>query len=383
MQDIIDNWYESACGCELPEGVPLIRLDENYRVQQLIDGTWQPAEGDYYIPPPDARTEPTAEERRCLAAKNAAYVLKQMYEEITDEYGTGLGTLEAIVEFALFVGALIFPGVGLVVRAIALAALGAWQLAFDTAEFVTADFWTSAFDEIIECILFNRASDDAGVVTFDFARVNDDLITQINLLDPTGGSFALASQVRWMLAQIGADGLNLAGATTEIEDGDCSECYGEWTYRWNFADSDGGWAIRGFDEGEWIDGAGWRTTCADSAANRVVIWKNLPAISGGVTNFTSYTQYLAGSVPAGEARQIINIEWSDPNYSGAQLLNANAGTPPPDGLVELPITSTAEPASIMVNVWTSNGVCNGEATVVVVEISGDGPRPALTGGEFL
>jgi len=383
MQRIIDTWYESACGCELPEGVPLIRMGENYRFEELVDGTWQPATGDYYIPPPEARDDPTSEERRCQAARNAEYVLRQLYEEITDVYGTGLGNLEAIAEIAIFLAGLVIPALGLAYRALALAAIGIWGLAFDTAEFVTADFWTSAFTEAVICILYNRSTDNAGVVTFDFQAVNDDLITQINILDPTLGSFALAGQVRWMMSQLGEDGLNLAGGTTEIDNPDCSVCDGEWVYEWLFTESDGGWATRSVDEGEWVDGVGWVTTCASGSANRVVIYKNIPAIDGGMDRFESLTNYLAGSVPAGEARQIVNIEWSNANGAGSQLLTANAGTPPPNGEVEVAIEDNAAPESIMVNVWTSNGICDGEAAIQRVKVFGNGARPALTGGRFL
>lgn len=241
-QMVIDEWYDAICGtCELPEGGALMRVGGNGVLQQQDNGEWTEPSGDYYIPPPEARTEPTPEERRCLAAANAANVLKQMYEEITDEYGAGLGALEAIAAFAVFVAGIIFPGVGLAVRALGLAALGIWQLAFDTAEFVTADFWTSAFDDNLLCALLRSASDDAGVVTFDWDKINSELINQIEWIDPTFGSFALAGQVRWMLAQIGVQGLNLAGATTGIGSADCSECIEPWCRREQFSVSDWGY----------------------------------------------------------------------------------------------------------------------------------------------
>jgi len=262
--EVIAEWYEAICqSCELPEGEPIMRIGLDGVLEQLIDGAWSPPAGDYFIPPPEAREESTAEERRCLAAANAANVLKLMYEEITDEYGTGLGYLEAITTFAVFVIGLIAPPVGLVTRALALLALAAWQVAFDTAEFVTADFWTSAFDENIRCALFRSSVDTDGVVTFNFEQVNYELIYQVNWIDPTGGSFALAAQVRWMLGQITGDGLNLAGATTAITEADCSDCDETPCRDWNFRDTDGGWffvrngssePLASYDPGE-----GWRS----------------------------------------------------------------------------------------------------------------------------
>jgi len=85
MQELIDAWYADTCdACELPDGDPLMRIGANGRYEQYIDGSWQEPQGDYAIPPVPARTEPTSEERRCLAAWNAEYVLRQLYEEITD-----------------------------------------------------------------------------------------------------------------------------------------------------------------------------------------------------------------------------------------------------------------------------------------------------------
>lgn len=225
FQVMVDQYYEGGCGgCELPEGGAILRLGLDGEVEQLIDGTWTTPTGDYVIPPPDARTEPTADERRCLAAANAENVLKLMYEDVTDSFGSSLGTLEALASLALFVVTLIAPPVSLAVRALGLAALGVWQLAFDTAEFVTADFWTTNFSNDLRCALLRHSIDTSGVVTFDFDAVNGELLSQVEWFDPSLASFALAAQVRWLLGQIGSGGLNLAGATTAVTSFDCDIC---------------------------------------------------------------------------------------------------------------------------------------------------------------
>jgi len=256
--EVIAAWYDDLCGdCVLPDGDPILRIGEDGDLEQLIDGEWSEPTGDYVIPPPEARTEPTPEERRCLAALNAANGLKLLYEEYTDVWGEHLGLAESIVDIAAFIIGFIAPPVGLTMKALALIAFGAWKIAFDTVEFVTADFWTSGFDDNIKCALLRSAIDTDGVVTFDWEMINNELINQIEWIDPTLGSYTLAGQVRWMLAQITEGGLNLLGATTAITEGDCDECADVHCKRIDFRLSDGtgeGFAIGG---GTYSSGNGW------------------------------------------------------------------------------------------------------------------------------
>jgi len=240
--EVINQWYADICAsCDLPDGEPVMRLGEDGQPEQLIDGAWTTPTGDYAIPSPEARTEPTAEDRKCLAAMNAAYTLKLLYEEVTDEWGSTLGTLEAIANISVWLITFFNPAVGLTMKALALIALGAWKIAFDTVEFVTADFWTEQFDSNFKCALLRAAHDDAGVVTFDFDQVNTELITQINWFDPTAGSYSLAAQVRWLLGQITAAGLNLAGATTALTIPDCDDCVLPFCYLFDDSTELSGW----------------------------------------------------------------------------------------------------------------------------------------------
>lgn len=216
--------------CALPGGGPVERLNESGEVEELIDGAWQEPQGSYAIPPPEARTEPTPDERRCAAAANAANVIKLMYEEVTDAYQNNLSEALAIVQLATAVITLIAPPVGLTLSALANIALAVWASAYAAAEFVTSDFWDSDFDDNMKCALLRCAFEDSGVVTFNFQCVQQELLNQIEWIDPSLGSYALAGQVRWLLTQIGAQGLNLAGATTAITDADCSDCDDTWCW---------------------------------------------------------------------------------------------------------------------------------------------------------
>lgn len=255
--EVIAQWYDDICGsCQLPDGDKIVRLNEDNVWQELENGIWQETTGDYYIPPPAAREEPTSEERRCLAAANATNTLQIMYEELTDLFGSALGTIEAITEWAGFIGAAILPGLGLAVRALLTIGVIAFKEIFDFTEFITADFWTSQFTDNMRCTLYECSSDDAGVVTFDFDCAWQKIKGQIEWLDPTIASAALAGQVLFMLNSIGAQGLNLAGATTAIEDAYCDNCGVEHCYEINFLTENGaskGWTTQG---GTWVSGSG-------------------------------------------------------------------------------------------------------------------------------
>jgi len=140
MQRLIDAWYESVCGCTLPDGEPLLRVGENGMLQELIDGSWQEPTGDYYIPPPAARENPTASERRCLAAANAVNVLQLLYEEISDGYANNLSVANALAGMVILTAVLVAPPVGAVVAGLAAAALGIWQLAYNgSIRFINLD----------------------------------------------------------------------------------------------------------------------------------------------------------------------------------------------------------------------------------------------------
>lgn len=257
---IIAEWYSATCGgCALPTGEPILGLGEGGTVRELSGDEWITPTGDYYLPPPDARTEPTSDERKCLAAANAVNALHLMYEELTDLYGTGLGTLEIIEGLGEFLVIAVAAALGAVFVAIAAFAIAVWELAFDTAEFVTADFWTSAFTDNFRCMLYHCATDTAGVITFDFDCVNEALLNGTAWFDPTLGSAALAAQVRYLLGGIGKEGLDLMGATTAIAVASCTNCNTCPAVEWCFFHDDVEIDPAG-GRGTWVYGQGWRST---------------------------------------------------------------------------------------------------------------------------
>lgn len=222
---IVDQAPFNACGCTQPSGSRVLRVNDDGHIQQLTDGEWTEPTDDYAIPPVPARTEPTCNERRCAAAANAANVLQQLYEETADAVADGADQAEAL---AVLIGAaiIIIGGwLGLALAALVGLATGYFFAFLEIAEFMTADLWDSQFTEKLKCMLYECSSCEDDVVTFDFQCVRDKMARYTDILDPQViTNIRLFGQVDFILNVIGVDGLNAAGATTAIEDADCSEC---------------------------------------------------------------------------------------------------------------------------------------------------------------
>jgi len=262
VQEILTLWYTNTCEpCVVNDGdSPVMRLDANGHPQMLEAGYWVAPTGDYAIGSVAARTELTADERRCLAAANAVFFLQQTYEVITDAYGAGLGVLEAIANVVAFVAGRLAAFVPLWVSALAAIGWIAWNIAFDAVEVATADFWNDAFSERLTCIFYTNSVDTAGVVTFDLPGIQSDLISTAGF-DLTGGVYALIAQVRFLLEQVTVDGLNQAGTLTDVTEADCSACDDGWCYEWNLEDELGIWSIPDTANGPagvWESGVGVR-----------------------------------------------------------------------------------------------------------------------------
>jgi len=227
MQSMIDGYYASVCDeCELPEGGRIIRLGEFGEFEELLNGAWQEPTGDYELPPIPAREDPTEEERKCLAAKNAINVLKLAYEDMTDSYNLDLDPAVALTVWAGNFSTVVLVALGFLSFSVGTVLFGMWTLMYQALEFLTEDVWDEEFDEKAVCALLLTASDVEGVVTFDWRQFMDNLALNVNLFDPSIGELRLFGQIWYMLSIIGADGLNQAGATTAITDADCSFCPG-------------------------------------------------------------------------------------------------------------------------------------------------------------
>jgi len=219
--------YNKLPSCSLPTGEPLERIDpETGNIQNVDeDGNWQ---NDPSIPPTPERPPATPEEQRCLAAANATAALAALYETVSESFQNGLTIAEAITAFVAAVGTAIalefYP------PAAALIAVGGllFEIVYQVVEFITSDLWTSEFTSAMQCILYECASVDDDVVTFDFQCVLDRLASQTNAFELTAEQLRLFGQVTYLLGFIGVDGLNYAGSGTGISSASCdcgANCY--------------------------------------------------------------------------------------------------------------------------------------------------------------
>lgn len=232
--EIINFVYEHAedgCTvCLLPTGEPIVRIAPGGAVQQLTSEGWQTPTGDMTPPDIPPRSGGTPQDQMCLAAANAMNVLKDLYEVLSDSYNGGLTNAETLSEFLLAIALFLAAAVALWVAALIALIIIVWDILYDTLEFVGADLWDSSVDEAIQCILYNCASNDAGVVTFDYDCVINELAAGTDVTSSlTFDQLRLFGQMVYILSFIGGDGLNVAGTTTAITSADCSEC-AVWCY---------------------------------------------------------------------------------------------------------------------------------------------------------
>jgi hypothetical protein len=250
---------EGCCevGCFLPgTDTPIFRIGVGGHIEQLSNGAWVTPFGDYELPPVEARTDPTPEERICLAAANAANVLEQTYETMIDAYNTDIDPFFGVTTMATSLAGTIAVALGLVTAGLALVVIGVFEVFYQTFQYLTDDVWDADFLEAVKCALVTAATDDAGIVTFDYDTFMNTLSEQVDLL---GGDVELKrfGQVWYMMQFLGEDGLNLAGNTTAITSADCTHC-DETCYLLRFTITDGGLTNFGVNTGVWTNAIGWQ-----------------------------------------------------------------------------------------------------------------------------
>lgn len=274
--------------CANPAGGKILHVATNGHVEELSDAnTWQDPTGDYEIPPVPDRTTGTTAEQNCLAAKNAANVLQLLYENVTDSFNNDLDEAEAATALTLTLVGLIGSEFAPITFALVTFFAIVFSVLYGLLEFIGADLWDSTFTEALECILLGCASNDAGVVTFDYACFNDALAAQTTVAPLTFDQLRLFGQIQYLLLVIGGvDALNQAGATTAITDDDCSFCENEWCIFWDFTTDS---SLDGLDEvyGSWVSGDGYTGVYLDTNSKSEVY---LEAGSLGTVNFTHIEQ---------------------------------------------------------------------------------------------
>lgn len=255
------SWLSSTCGggvpCVIPgTELPPFRIGPAGRVQQQVGETWVDPEGDYYLPPPDARTNPSEIDRICLAAANAANALEQVYEDMIDAYNTDVDPAFGAIAYAGANGTVMLAALGFITGGLALVMYGVFTLFYEAFQWLTTDVWDDEFTNELVCILIDNATDTAGVVTFDYAGVMDAIARKVELEDALI-DIRRFGQITYMMQFIGEQGLNLAGATTAITTPDCEDCEPDWCCYFDFTIDDGGWDV--VVNASYVSGQGWRS----------------------------------------------------------------------------------------------------------------------------
>jgi len=324
MQEMIAAYYDDPCGstCDIGEGLPPFRLNQEGHIEQLIDGEWLPPEGEYEIPAVPSRGESTPEDRRCLAAANAANVLEQVYESLTESFSEDR-TLEEAVGFVIGILATKFFWVAPIAAGMALLALAAMEIVYLLVEFFTADLWDSDFTDALRCILYDCSIDTGSVVTFDYSCVQGKLQKTLLYADLSLAQIRLLIQISYLLNALGGvDALNAAGATTEIDEAECDECFTEWCYRWfGTLYTDDGWSYGSYAGSDLTTYDGNKVIGGNSPGSPYGIFLDMThgTIDGNLT-FIGVGIEWSRTAGSGENYAIIYINGVDvahsPNFSG-------------------------------------------------------------------
>jgi len=369
---VIDQYYEEPCAtCDLPEGGSIIRLAPGGHIEVLEDGEWvTPTEGDYYIPPPEAREGGTEEDQICLAAKNATEVLRQLYEQLSEDWAEEVAEGEALLAFAA-----IFTGV--VGFAIAPITFGIYAffapifaLIYAGLEYLTADLWDEQFTKQITCFLVECAANDSGVVTFDWECFNGKLNSLVDEFGLSEVQIRLYLQIAYMLSFIGGvDGLNLAGATTSITDDNCDGCGDRWCEIVDFVTSDGGFVSDTvFGTGAtYTPGVGWVYYDAGGTSGTYIRRDSIPFANWDYITFKyNSTGHVTDVVIYAEDSAVATIYQTDPAEVGTdQNYNWLIGTP-----------VTLDMLALQIGNQTGGGA-EGTSVIVSAEFHGPGEGPGL------
>lgn len=357
---LIEQYYDEECGaCITPIDGHVIRISITGKIEELIGGEWVEATGDYVIPPPAAREDGSSLDQICLAAANAVNVIHSLYTDLSDSFANELTAAEALVSFAAAVVAIVGFEFAPITFAIAQTIFAVFQGVFLALSYLTADLWTEDFSKQIICFLVACASNDGGVVTFDWDCFNKQLNSLANEFSLSETQLRLYIQFGYILLFIGgADGLNLAGGTTEIETQDCSDCADGWCYEWDFTADDGGWYPYSI-YGTYVPGVGWQSADLGTAYSMLLGHDFLAVNSMRYLELTYILDGVGGSDVNGAYwydGTFHSITINEPIYAGEHTTTLFTDT------------TTADVPNVFIN---PNGAGSHTVTVTRIKITGD------------
>lgn len=378
------SWLSSTCGsggdCPLPgTEAPPFRIGPGGHLEQAVDGSWVAPEGIYELPPVPPRTNPSEIDRICLAAANAAKTLSDTYEAMIDAYNEDLDPSFGLAQLAGTVGTTIAVGLGYISFGLGTVIFGVFQLFYEAFQWLTTDSWDAAFTEKVECYLIECASDDAGVVTFDYDCFMQKVAADTNLHEDLT-DIRRFGQIWYMMQFIGVEGLNLAGATTAITDADCS-C-NTWCYEFDFTTGNGGFAaitqtspIFWQAVPVWVSGQGWvageaRQTGSNNRWQGSSVVKSFA--STVVTGIEMHYSATAGQCSTGSNCDTYGLV----DNSGVVVTGEWVGSPTPGVLYWAGTrTMTSISPRIQSSFCTNGCVPSGAAVITKLVMSGNGANP--------
>jgi len=263
VNEVIAGFYAGCMnsGCTVEGGYRVIRINSDGHLEQMENGEWVPATDEYYIAPPEPREGGSPSDQICLAASNAINVLHEMYETISDAFTDGLNEAEALTALIAFIISTLGFEFAPIAWAIAAFFLAVFALLYSALSYLTADLWTEDFERQMICFLTDCATNEDGVVTFDWTCFNEHLNSLANDFGLSEVQLRLYIQVGYLLYFMGGgDALNRAGATTAIDEATC-DCAVFHCHYFDFLTTDGGFEppYPGAPTyaSSWSNGVGW------------------------------------------------------------------------------------------------------------------------------
>lgn len=329
-QQIVNEAPFNPLTCTRPGGGRIIRINGNGQAEELgDDGEWHPPTGDYEPPPVTPREGGTPQDQMCLAAANAAHVLELLYEQVIDGINEGLSLLELVALVLAGIAALIAGAIGLVAAAIIEIILIAFREFIAAATFLGSDVWDETFTHALQCMLFGCASNDDGVVTFDYNCLVEELYNNTHA-DLNAFQLRLLGQVGYLLNIIGVDGLNLAGATTAITEADCADCPNEWCVVMDFSVEDYGLVSACYN---------FPTATCDAVYGADTWHDNLGATGNGISRFCLTEIQFPQAYHFTQVASDCHVTGTGGGMTMGAAIFANSAGGSPNASVQIPVSN--------------------------------------------
>lgn len=341
---------------------------ETDEIEVLVDGVWTPI--DPAADPRRISTLPPREtaDPRCDAAENLTAGIETWIEANINAFTLGASAASLTSIFFLS-----FPFLGIFGKIIGIVEGLIAALFTAGSSGVEAAFTEEAYDSM-KCYFFDAMDADGRMTQATLQEVED------RLFDAPGGT--VYNVMRYLFATIGEGGLNDMAATGTLE-GACDDCAPVWGYRWDFAESDGGFvydAEIAYTAGHWntaeyapdLTGHSCSTTANYFDLGRKSADFDIPAES------TITKLFMNASVRGGDACNHIEMFVGASRGEGLgrdlRLYTTGASGNPLEATGEI-TAGTGQHLGFGTN------DAGGDGVITLVALEGTGIMPDFTGGE--